>query len=132
MTPPAPTAAEAVARAEAKLTVREYGALRAQLRRELQAELSASGRVKAPRVRELPEVASAARRMIRAVGQRAAVDVEGLAELAQLRDEVDHQLRDAVTAARAGAGLSNGGYSWADVARVLGITRQAAQQRFGA
>lgn len=131
MTPPAPTVDELRGRARAKLTAGELRALTGELRRELQAEL-ASKAARAPRVRELPEVASGARRMIRAVGQRAAADVEGLAELAQLRDEVDTQLRSAVHAARAGEGLSNGGYSWADVARVLGCTRQAAQQRFGA
>lgn len=128
MTPPPPVD-ELRTRARAKLTQGELRALQAELRRELRAELQAPA--KRTRVRELPEVASAARRMIRAVGQRAATDVEGLAELAQLRDVVDEQLREAVNAARAGEGLQGPGYSWADVGRVLGMTRQAAQQRFG-
>lgn len=129
--PPSPTAAAAVESAHAKLTARELGALRAHLRRELVAELAAKP-VKAPRVRETPEVAQAARRMIRAVAARAGSDVEGLTELARLRDDVDVELRQAVQQLRSGEGLAFGaGYSWGDIGRVLGMTRQAAQQRFG-
>lgn len=117
----------------AKLTKREQLALRTQLRREVRAELE-QARKASRRQRELetPEVAAAARRMIRAVGKRAAVDLEGLALLAELREVVDLELGAAVTAARRGEGLAGDRrYSWADVGRVLGITRQAAQMRFG-
>lgn len=79
-----------------------------------------------PRVRETPEVAAAAGRMLRAVGTRAAWDVEALPLLAGLVREADAQLARAVTVARA-----EHGYSWAEVGRVLGVSRQAAQQRFG-
>jgi hypothetical protein len=122
-----PTADQLRDRAKAKLTKAELQALRVELRREVKAEAKAD---RAPRVRELPEVASAARRMIRAVGERAGQDVEGLAELAQLRDAVDQAMTAAVVAARDPQRQSVP-YSWADVGRVLGMTRQAAQQRFG-
>lgn len=122
-----PTADQLRARARGKLTKAELAALRVELRRELRAEAAGT---RAPRVRELPEVAAAARRMIRAVGERAATDVEGLAELAQLRDAVDTALHAAVSGAR-DPGRQRVPYSWAEVGRALGMTRQAAQQRFG-
>jgi hypothetical protein len=65
--------------------------------------------------------------MVRAVGARAAFDVEGLAECARLVEVAQGALNGAVLAAR-----ESHGYSWADVGRVLGVSRQAAQQRFGA
>ena len=109
-----------------KLTGRELAALRAELRRELTAEL-ADRPARTPRVRETPELAGCARRMIRALGKRCgAQDVEGLSQLAALRADVDAALVDGVTLARAQ------GFSWAFVGDVLGMTRQAAQQRFGA
>lgn len=117
----------------AKLTKREQQALRTQLRRELRAELDAQ-RKASRRTRELetPAVAAAARRMIAAVGKRAATDIEGLAMLADLHMIVDLELARAVAAARRGDGLvGDHRYSWADVGRVLGISRQAAQMRFG-
>lgn len=128
-----PTMSAAADTARAKLTTRELAALRAQLRRELTADLAAA-RAERRATRgepETPEIAAAARRMVRAVGKRAGGDLEGLADLAALREVVDAELAGAVTQLRAGAQLTNGGYSWADVAQVLGITRQAAQQRFG-
>lgn len=82
-----------------------------------------------PRYRETPELTGAARRMIRAVAKRCETDVEALADLAQLRDEIDAALVAAVAGARSGEQVA--AYSWADVGRVLGMTRQAAQQRFG-
>jgi hypothetical protein len=69
----------------------------------------------------------AAERMILAMGRRVAGgDVEGLRALAQLREAVNRATKDAVTKLRA-----DWDYSWADVARPLGITRQSAQERFG-
>ena len=65
------------------------------------------------------------RRAIRSAGRRvAAGDVEGLPDLLRLRAEVDAALDVAVT------GLRDFGYSWAEIASRLGITRQAAQQRW--
>ena len=42
-----------------------------------------------------------------------------------LADDLDTAIRDAIT------GLRGRGYSWADIGTRLGITRQAAQQRWG-
>jgi hypothetical protein len=63
--------------------------------------------------------------MIRAVGRRACDDVDALPLLVELQAEVDVQTRLAV------AGCREMGWSWADVGRVLGTSKQAAQQRFG-
>jgi hypothetical protein len=82
---------------------------------------------KRPRpVVENPEFAAFARRVIRAYSRRiSGGDIEALIDMAILATEADVALRDAVT------GLRAYGYSWADIARPLGITRQAAQQRWG-
>lgn len=70
--------------------------------------------------------AAFARRVVRAAGRRvAAGDVDGLADLVALSDEVERSIRTAV------AGLRSFGYSWGDVAARVGVTRQAAQQRWG-
>lgn len=114
-------------RALAKLTAAERRAVRAAVRRELRAE---QAEPKTPRVRETPEVAGAARRMVRAVGDRAAADVEALPLLAALAQAVDAELQRAVQGAR-DPGRHATPYSWADVGRALGVSRQAAQQRFG-
>lgn len=67
------------------------------------------------------------RRMVRATSRRVGDrDIEALAGLAFLRDEVDAAMVAAVADLR-----EQHGYSWTDVGRVLGITRQAAQQRYG-
>lgn len=80
---------------------------------------------RAKRAREIPEYAAAVRRMIRAHGRRVGdADPEDLPELLELRDVVDAAIADAV------AGQREAGFSWAQIARGLGTTRQAAQQRF--
>jgi hypothetical protein len=77
---------------------------------------------------ETPEFAAFARRILRACARRVAEgDVEGLAALVALRSELDGAIASAVRGLRG----ERWGYSWADVARVLGTTRQAAQQRYG-
>lgn len=66
-------------------------------------------------------------RILRAYTRRVSDrDIEGLARLAELRDDVDVAILQAVAALHA-----TGHYSWADIGRTLGITRQAAQQRYG-
>jgi hypothetical protein len=89
------------------------------------------------RVRRLPaqrrrdvvendEYAAFARRIIRAHGRRIADgDIEALADLVRLALDVEDAIRNAVI------GLRDFGYSWADIAQRLGISRQAAQQRWG-
>jgi hypothetical protein len=53
-------------------------------------------------------------------------DVEALILMTSLADEIDAAMAEAVK------GLRAGGYSWAEIGSRLGITRQAAQQRWGA
>ena len=75
---------------------------------------------------ENPEYAAFARRVLKACARRiAAGDIESLALMAELADTIDGSIRDAVT------GLRECGYSWADIGSRLGVTRQAAQQRWG-
>jgi hypothetical protein len=65
-------------------------------------------------------------RVIAGAGKRVATgDVEALPDLAQLSADVDAAL---ITAVR---GLREFGYSWEQIASRLGVTRQAAQQRWG-
>jgi hypothetical protein len=52
-------------------------------------------------------------------------DIESLTPMAALADDIDAAIRTAVT------GLRQLGYSWADIGTRLGVTRQAAQQRWG-
>lgn len=71
--------------------------------------------------------AAFAGRVIRGAGRRiGAGDVDGLGELAALASDVEESIGHAVS------GLRRAGYSWAEIAARLGITRQAAQQRWGA
>jgi hypothetical protein len=72
------------------------------------------------------EYAGFARRVIAAYSRRiAAGDIEALTDLVALSTRVDEAITTAVR------GLRGFGYSWADIATRLGITRQAAQQRWG-
>ena len=75
---------------------------------------------------ENDEYAAFLRRVIRAYFRRiAAGDIEAITDMTDLADEVDTAIRQAVT------GLHTFGYSWADIGTRLGVTRQAAQQRWG-
>ncbi|MGC5333040.1 hypothetical protein [Micromonospora sp. DT62] len=72
------------------------------------------------------EFASFTRRIIRAHGRRVATgDVEALRDLVALSTDLDQAITDAVI------GLRAFGYSWAEIGSRLGISRQAAQQRWG-
>ena len=78
------------------------------------------------RVVENDEYVAFLRRVIRAYSHRvAAGDIEAITTMAALGDHLDQAIRDAIT------GLRSYGYSWADIAMRLGITRQGAQQRWG-
>jgi hypothetical protein len=67
------------------------------------------------------------KRAVRAHGRRvAAGDIDGLAELLEVRDEVDA----AIAAAVAGLRAEPHSQSWSAIARVLGVTRQAAMKRW--
>jgi hypothetical protein len=78
------------------------------------------------RVVENDEYAAFLRRVIAAYSRRVADgDIEAISSMANLGDHLDQAIRDAIT------GLRSYGYSWADIAMRLGITRQGAQQRWG-
>ncbi len=78
------------------------------------------------RVVENDEYAVFLRRVIDAYSRRVASgDIEAIARMAALADHLEDATRQAIT------GLRAFGYSWADIAARLGITRQGAQQRWG-
>jgi hypothetical protein len=82
---------------------------------------------RAGRAVENGEYAGFARRVLRAYARRVADgDVEALTLMLGLSAEIDIAISQAVT------GLRGSGYSWAEIGSRLGITRQAAQQRWGA
>ena len=74
---------------------------------------------------ENQDYAAFSRRVIRAAARRvAAGDVEELTHLFSLERELQTAIQTAVN------GLRAQGYSWADIALRIGITRQAAHQRW--
>ena len=83
-------------------------------------------RKRGKRVVENPEYASFARRILKAYARRVADgDIEALHQLALFVSDVDDATREAV------AGLRRWGYSWHDIAQRVGVSKQAAQQRWG-
>ena len=65
-------------------------------------------------------------RVIAAAGKRVATgDVDALPDLARLSADLEAAVNTAVT------GLRGFGYSWEQITSRLGVTRQAAQQRWG-
>ena len=81
---------------------------------------------RARRLVENDEYAAFARRILRAYARRVADgDVEALTLMTDLANEVDSAISQAVN------GLRTFGYSWAEIGSRLGISRQAAQQRWG-
>jgi hypothetical protein len=83
-------------------------------------------RNRAGRPVENDEFAGFARRVLRAYARRVATgDIDALTSMTELSAEIDTAVSQAVT------GLRALGYSWADIGTRLGITRQAAQQRWG-
>jgi hypothetical protein len=70
--------------------------------------------------------AAFARRVLRAYARRiASGDIESLSLMTRLADDINTAIGEAVT------GLHDFGYSWAEIGTPLGVTRQAAQQRWG-
>lgn len=85
-----------------------------------------SPRKRPKRVVENPQFVAFTRRILRALARRiAAGDVEALAELVVLVSDVEQATRTAVR------GLREFGYSWSEIAARLGVSRQAAQMRWG-
>lgn len=75
---------------------------------------------------ENDEYSAFVRRILRAYSRRVGDgDVEALALMLGLAEEIDTAIAEAVK------GLRACGYSWAEIGSRLGITRQAAQQRWG-
>lgn len=66
------------------------------------------------------------RRALRAAGRRLGGNPDDLLALAEMQRELDSALTAAVLTARAQHGMS-----WTEIGRLLGVSRQAAQQRFG-
>jgi hypothetical protein len=79
------------------------------------------------KVVENDEYAAFLRRVIDAYSRRvAAGDIEAITGMADLAGHLNQATRQAITGLR-----HDYGYSWADIAARLGITRQGAQQRWG-
>ena len=97
------------------------------IRRETPSTVNGSLTPKRPRrVVENDQFAAFVRRVIRAHSRRVTSgDIESLTDLAAMAIEIDNATNDAVH------GLRAYGYSWTEIGARLGITRQAAQQRFG-
>ncbi|MEU4694333.1 hypothetical protein [Actinoplanes sp. NPDC023714] len=75
---------------------------------------------------ENDEYAAFVRRIIKGFARRVATgDVEALRDMVGLSGQLDDAISEAVT------GLRQHGYSWAEIGQRLGISRQAAQQRWG-
>lgn len=78
--------------------------------------------------RETSEVAAMQARMLRAMVRRAAAgDLDALGELVRLEALLSLAVHQAAVALHDAPGL----YSWSEIAAELGVTRQAARQRFG-
>lgn len=78
--------------------------------------------------RETPEYVGMLRRMIRGLGRRMAEhsNPSDLADAVALQRELDVVIRQSVHAMR-----SEHGYTWQQLADELGVSKQAAQQRYG-
>ena len=77
------------------------------------------------RIVENDEYAAFIRRVLRAYGRRIAQgDIDAITELSTLFGEVEAALGTAVL------GLRLLGYSWADIGKRLGVTRQAVHERW--
>ena len=88
--------------------------------------LTPKRRTRHRRIVENTDYAAFATRVIKAHGRRVADgDIEALTELADITKHLDAAIAHAVT------GLRRHGYSWTDIATRLGISKQAAQQRWG-
>jgi DNA invertase Pin-like site-specific DNA recombinase len=81
---------------------------------------------KAGRYRETGEFMGMIRRGIRALTRRVGDggDIEQLPAMLQLQRDLDEAISTAV------AGLRRDGYSWAEIADRVGITRQSAHERW--
>lgn len=79
---------------------------------------------RAERATETSDYGQMALRIVNSYGRRVATDFDELGTLAEIAAAAEQAMRTAVQSMRAG------GLSWALIGDQLGITRQAAQQRF--
>lgn len=80
---------------------------------------------------EAPDMAAFVQRVMRGMVRRAeAGDLEAIRALADIQASVQAAMVDAAAALRT-EDANGHAYSWTDIGRELGMTRQAAQQRFG-
>jgi hypothetical protein len=84
--------------------------------------------VRRPRERGVAETIAACRRYVRAAGRRIAhgdhADITDLAELDRVHEEIDRAWCEAALAA-----MARFGYAQSDIARAMGVTRQAVASR---
>lgn len=76
--------------------------------------------------RKLNEIVRLACEDVESAGLHSTADPEAFAQVVEMLTAAVASLTDACETLR-----SRDGYSWADIARPLGVTRSAAQQRFG-
>lgn len=91
--------------------------------------MTAGGRPRKRRRREVEttDYLKFCRRILRAAGRRVAEgDPIDLADLVEVRRELDEVIGTAVVGMR-----ERYGYSWTEIGRELGVTRQSAQQTYG-
>jgi hypothetical protein len=77
------------------------------------------------RAKTMTDTLSGIRRLLRAMPERSDFDVTTLGELKALTDDLDDAIRAGVQHAR------RLGYSWAEIARELEVTKQTAWERWG-
>lgn len=74
---------------------------------------------------ENDEYAAFVRRILRAYAARVALgDIDAVADMVAIGRELDDLIQEAVN------GLRDRGYSWADIGRRVGITKQSAHERW--
>jgi hypothetical protein len=85
-----------------------------------------------PRIVENPEYAQMIVRTVRAMVRRVGVtgDVESLADFVAVRKVIDDAITETVAELRKPRGVLEHAFSWADIGRVLGMTRQAAAEKY--
>lgn len=92
------------------------------------APLMVNKRLTPKRPREAPEISDAIRRMMRSLAGRAASgDLQALTELYDLKGDLSVYMAMAALALN-----QSHGYTWFEIGRAAGMTKQAAHARWGA